>query len=968
MNPKQLGLLIFGGIVAASGFLDSAWAGVEFTRPFAPSEGMVADLEKPLRDEICLNGSWQFQPVPTPADFKRGSGTPPELPLPNDSAWDKTPIKIPSPWNVNDWGNGPDAGVGTGRPFAADSLYYPSYPPAWNHIEMGWLKRTFHIPANWSGRRIVLHFEAVAGEAQVFVNGKLAGQHFDSFLPFDFDVTDLVKSDADNELRVGVRKSSLFNLISPGYPPGQQRTYPNGSNTDNLVGIWNDVFLWALPAVRVDDVFVQPLVDQDTLLAEVTLRNDTTQPQDVRVGGDISPWINLAGQDVLSAPEPKWKLDAPVLSFPNQNVTIAPGTTTKVTLQVSVAGKLKLWSPPSPNLYGMVIQVSGAAVVVDKKYVRFGWRQFKIDGKKFLLNGQPIQFFSDLGHPFGPFVCSRRYVWQDYKMIQGMGGNSVRPHANIMPRLWTDLADEIGICVLDESSIFGSSISLNLKEPVTWQRLAAHVDGLVLRDRNHPSVFGWSPGNEMFALFFKTDKAERDAEYVKLKELALRPKTLDPTRDWISVDGDQDLEGTLPVWSKHMGIGLPKDLPDIDKPRMIGEHGGTYYAGPPLLAQFNGDRAYESYAGRNEALAIDLYRMVTQVARPELNFFSASEMVWFGLEQLPFGYRTNERLPNKTDGIFFPNYVENVPGVQIERLPPYVTTLNPGFDPELPAFKPMAMYQAMKAALDPRGPQPCPWDKLPVVTKRTQPPATNALAKVAFIGDGAGALGHSLSALGVPLVTPAQAEDAKILVIDGETVTDAEVTTAKPLTDAILQNGGLVWVMLRDKGAGLSRLGSLLPAEVRLTDRRATMLERGDPDPAIDGFNLSDLCFVAAKGDCQIEKAGLDGPFVQSGHVLLTASNTDWALFERQPEAAKCGAMLIYEHLKKPDGAALVEMPEAKGRLWLSTLDPTPNAPAFVTFWTQLWQNLGVKMGQPQPEAKGGAAAAHDLLLDGPGR
>jgi beta-galactosidase len=146
------------------------------------------------------------------------------------------------------------------------------------------------------------------------------------------------------------------------------------------------------------------------------------------------------------------------------------------------------------------------------------------------------------------------------------------------------------------------------------------------------------------------------------------------------------------------------------------------------------------------------------------------------------------------------------------------------------------------------------------------------------------------------------------------------------------------------------------------------MLERGDPDPAIDGFNLSDLCFVAAKGDCQIEKAGLDGPFVQSGHVLLTASNTDWALFERQPEAAKCGAMLIYEHLKKPDGAALVEMPEAKGRLWLSTLDPTPNAPAFVTFWTQLWQNLGVKMGQPQPEAKGGAAAAHDLLLDGPGR
>jgi len=617
----------------------------------------------------------------------------------------------------------------------------------------------------------------------------------------------------------------------------------------------------------------------------------------------------------------------------------------------------------------MMIQVRGAGKIVDNKYVRFGWRQFHIDGKKFLLNGQPIQFFSDLGHPFGPFVCSRRYVWQDYKMIQGMGGNSVRPHANVMPRLWEDLADEMGICVLDESSIFGSSISLNLKEPVTWDRFAAHIDGLVLRDRNHPSVFGWSPGNEMFALFFKTAKADRDAEYAQLKALALRPQKLDPTRDWISVDGDQDLEGTLPVWSRHLGIGLPKDLPDIDKPRMMGEHGGTYYAAPPLLAQFNGDRAYESYAGRNEALAIDLYRMVTQVAKPELNFFSASEMVWFGLEQLPFGYRTDERLPDKTDGVFFPNYAENVPGVQIERLPPYVTTLNPGFDPSLPPFKPMAMYEAMKAALDPKGPQHCPWDKIPEVGKRTQPPATNIVEKVAFIGESKGALFQSLYALGVPLAVPARAEDARLLVVDGETVNDAGAATARRLAGTVFQKGGTVWIMMRDKGAGLSRLGALLPAEVKLTDRHATMLVRGDPNSAIDGFNLSDLYFVSKTGDSQVQKAGLEGPLVQSGHVLLSASNTDWSLFERQPEVAKCGAMLIYEHVKKSAGAALVEIPESGGKLWISTLDATPNTPAFESFWTRLWQNLGVKIAKPPlagavPGDK--SAVEHDLLLDGP--
>jgi beta-galactosidase len=964
---KHKNILIFLGLSLLTGtFCSAATPRVEFTRPFAPSEGMVPDIEKPLRDEMCLNGSWQFQPVPLPSGFKRGTGTPPELTQPIDDKWETTAIKIPSPWNVNDWGNGPDAGVGTGHPYAADSLYYPSYPASWTHVEMGWLKRTFRLPGDWAGRRIILHFEAVAGEAQVFVNGKSAGTHFDSFLPFDFDVTDLVKSDGDNDLLVGVRRSDLFNIVSPDYPPGQQRTYPNGSNTDRLVGIWNDVFLWALPPVRVDDVFVQPLVDKNTLLAEVTLRNDRAQSCTVQIGGKISPWVNLAGADVLSAPEPKWKLDAPVLDFPDQQTTVAPGATVKVTLQVPVDGKLKFWSPTTPNLYGMTLVVSDGGKIVDNKYVRFGWRQFRIDGKKFLLNGEPIQFFSDLGHPFGPFVCSRRYVWQDYKMIQGMGGNSIRPHANVMPRFWNDLADEMGICVLDETSIFGSSISLNLEESITWDRLAAHVDGLVLRDRNHPSVFGWSTGNEMFALFFKTDKAERDLEYAKLKELELRPRALDPTRDWISVDGDQDLEGALPVWSRHMGIGLPKDLPNLDKPRMIGEHGGTYYAGPPLLAPFNGDRAYESYAGRNEALAMDLYRMVTQVAKPSLNFFSASEMVWFGLEQLPFGYRADDRLPDRTDGVFFPNYVENVPGVQIERLPPYVTTLNPGFDPSLPPFKPMAMYEAMKAALDPRGPQPCPWDKIREVTKRIQPVATNTIEQVAFVGDRNGVLAQRLAALGVPLTAIDQAPAGKVLVIDGETVSDADAVAAQGFGHALLQRGGLVWIMVRDKGAGLSRLGPLLPGEVHLTDRHATMLVRGEASPAIDGFNQSDLYFAAPKGGDEVQRAGLEGALVQSGHVLLTASNTDWSLFERQPEAAKCGAMLIYEHLQKPAGAALVEVPEAGGKLWLSTMDATPDTSVFATFWTQLWQNLGVRITKPAPIVTGTKAVTHDLLLDGP--
>ncbi len=125
-------------------------------------------------------------------------------------------------------------------------------------------------------------------------------------------------------------------------------------------------------------------------------------------------------------------------------------------------------------------------------------------------------------------------------------------------------------------------------------------------------------------------------------------------RQWISCDGDEDLRGTLPVWSKHFGLGNESSrLPDIDKPLMVGESGGTYYAKPKQMAAFNGDRAYESYAGRNEALGIDVFDNITRMALPRLSYYSASETAWFGLEHLNFGYNDFTRLPGINDGVFF---------------------------------------------------------------------------------------------------------------------------------------------------------------------------------------------------------------------------------------------------------------------------------------------------------------------------
>lgn len=922
---------------------------VEFAGDFAPAEGFVKPQEKPFRDEVCLNGAWQFQPMAVPADFKRGAGEPPGLPAPKNDGWDATPIKIPSPWNVNTWGCGRNVGAGTEHPLWPDSVYFPSYPESWDRVEMGWLRRTFRVPTDWKDRRVVLHFEAVAGDCQVLVNGQRAGNHFDKYLPFDMDVTSLVQRDGDNELLVGVRTHSLFEKRSERYPK-MRAPYPCGSETEHLVGIWQDVFLLGLPPVRIEDVFVKPLVASDEFELEFVIRNDSEARQKFSIGGDIHPWINLAGD----SPETKWKLHPSVYTLAGEEITLGAGASAKVQRREKVSGRLKFWTPDSPNLYALVLDVKCDGRSVDSHFTRFGWRQFSIKGRDLLLNGKPIQLTGDFLHPFGPFVLSRSYVRAWYKMIHDFGGNSVRPHAQPMPRHFLDLADEMGIAVLDETAIFGSSIALNFEEPLAWQRFADHYDGLVLRDRNHPSVFGWSFGNELFAIFNLNNvtKDDTDKWNRQLAELGAQARKLDPTRDWISCDGDEDLRGTLPVWSKHFGHGTPLDrLPDINKPLMVGESGGTYYARPKQLAEFNGARAYENYAGRNEALAIDVYDNIVRMARPRLAYYSASETAWFGVEHLNYGYRDFTNLPGMNDGVFFTKpFAEGKPGIQIERLPPYVSTINPGWDSSLPIYKPLAMFEAEKAALAKGGPQPCAWDHK--ITSAAPPQATApTIEKVAFIGDRNSPLARRLIAIGVPLADGSQT----FTIIDAATLKDSSLAQARQALDS----GGTALVMT---GVGKVPEG-LLPATLELTARTATALVPDTSHPMTASFTLPDLYFAEDGAERFIQTRGIGGPILDGSRVLLRASATDWAQFNNAPEKAKCAAVILDEQLVKPSGAALIERDAGKGKLLICSLDCRAGSRAVETFWRRLFANVGIKLGAPA-ESVTPAFDEHNALIN----
>ena len=958
-------LSTFGMTVAALSLAAAALGDrCVFKGDFAPQEGYVKAPERPLRQELCLNGLWRFQPVPVPAGYAWDAGVPPELPPASDK-WEREPIKVPSPWNANHWGNGPHVGVGTDKPYAPDSVYFPSYPESWIHVQMAWMEREFRVPDAWPvGNRLVLHFEGVAGECQVWVNGRKVGAHFDKYLPFDLDVSDAIRRGRPNLLRVGVRGYRLFDKRDARYSK-MTAPYPNGSNTDRLSGIWQDVSLVSLPAVRVNGVFVKPWLDRDVLEVEVTVRNDSSDACAASLSADVRPWVNDAGSSALEAPVPRWHLGPSALAFESASVSVPAHETAVYTLSVKPAGRLRPWSPDEPSLYGLLVRVSAGGAACDINYHRFGWRQFTIHNRDLLLNGRRIQLAGDFCHPFGAYMWSRRFVWAWYRMIKDFHGNAVRPHAQVYPRCYVEMADEMGLCVLDETSVFGSSIRSNFAEAVFWKRYADHFAGLIRRDRNSPSVMGWSFGNEMFAVFRLNEVSKEDERrwYGALARIGLEGLRGDPTRPWLSCDGDEDLFGALPVWSKHYGHNVPplvEQARGINKPLMVGESGGTYYARPSDLTAFAGERAYLDYAGRNEALGIDLYRNLVELARPKLAYFSASETVWFGLEPLPFGYADFARLPTRQDGVFFEGVSpEGKFGMQIERLPPYIGTLNPGWDTALPLYRPLAMFEAQKAALDPSGPQPCAWDRAAPQTRRQDVPPPS-LQTVAVAGGAS--LQSRLQTWGVR-TDPSY---GRFLVVDAAEPGPG----AKARIDAVLAKGGTALILADDPAADARALSSLLPVAAELTVRAATALERGlAPHPWSDPFALPELYFAEEEPESArcILRRGLSGPFVAGGAVVLTASRTDWSLFNRRAEEEKVGALICYERLVKPSGAALVVRRVGAGSLAVCTIERNGDTAARLAFWRKLFRVMGVQTqadgGMPKAKLQG---RAHDLLLDGP--
>ena len=412
-----------------------------------------------------LNGNWKFHWAPTPAGRTAGFWAPTF----NDSAW-KT---IPVPSNVEVQGYG--VPIYTNITYPWKSATPPVVGDAYNAVSS--YRRTFRVPAAWSGRETYLTFDGVNSFFTLWLNGRKLGFSKDSRTPATFRLTPHLKS-GDNLLAVEVLRWC-------------DGSYLEDQDFWRLSGIFRDVTLWSAPLVHLRDFRVRTVLDAAYRDADLVVDAEfaSAAPADREVAFEVA-LLSPDGTAVFRAPAGR--------------TSIIPGTPATLTFTRKIAAPNK-WSAESPQLYTLLLTVRDAATntVLETIPWRVGFRSVEIKSGQLLVNGRPTLFRGVNRHEWDPDlgqVVTRERMLQDIRLMKQHNINAVRTcHYPNVPA-WYALCDEFGLYLIDEANIESHGMGYGektLARVASWQ--PAHLDRTVRmfeRDKNHASVIEWSLGNE----------------------------------------------------------------------------------------------------------------------------------------------------------------------------------------------------------------------------------------------------------------------------------------------------------------------------------------------------------------------------------------------------------------------------------------------------------------------------------------
>ena len=364
-----------------------------------------------------------------------------------------------------------------------------------------WYRRNIDIPSEWSGKRVLLHFEASDYETAVFVNAKKVGSHKGGYTPFCFDITDAL-SESGNYVTVYAKDDTRSPLQVSGKQSDKLNSY--GCFYTRTTGIWQTVWLEAVDACYIERYEAVA----DTANTAVIISLDTSEKA---FGADAKATVYFDGRQVGEA-----------------STKILDRT---VSFTVALSEK-HLWDIGQGNLYDVVFELSMNGEKKDTLKGYFGLRDVRITKEGFYLNGRRVygRFVLDQGfYPDGIYTApSDEALIFDIEASMKLGFNGARLHQTVFEARFLYHADRLGYMVWDETGNWGWNHTDNGN---IYSFLPEWIEE-VKRDMSHPSVIGWCPFNETW------DKEDGRRQSNQMLDLVFDvTRAIDPTRPIVGNSG-----------------------------------------------------------------------------------------------------------------------------------------------------------------------------------------------------------------------------------------------------------------------------------------------------------------------------------------------------------------------------------------------------------------------------------------------
>jgi len=403
-------------------------------------------------------------------------------------------------------------------------------------MERLWYRRTFEVPKDWAGQRVLLHFGAVDWEAKVWLNGKSLGEHRGGYDNFSFDLTEHLKKDGPQELIVGV-----YDPSDAGYQPrGKQVRKPEGIWYTPSTGIWQTVWIEPVPDVYIESLTVTPSVKNGRVRIAITL--------------------NRPMKDVVYL----------VLEANSAAGVIYTESDSRTAIEYPVMGRPRIWSPDDPHLYSITISDGKGG---DWVTTHFAFRTIELgkdaDGTpRLMLNGKPYFMVAPLDQGFWPdglhTAPTDEAMKYDLEMTKKLGFNTTRKHIKVEPARWYHYCDKMGLLVwqdMPSGDGFPKQGEKEIKRSAeSIKQYDLELKRMIDQLHNFPCIVMWVPFNEGWGQF----DTVRVADWIK---------KYDPTRLVNHASGWNDM-GAGDVNDVHIypGPGAPK--PEAKRAAVLGEFGG----------------------------------------------------------------------------------------------------------------------------------------------------------------------------------------------------------------------------------------------------------------------------------------------------------------------------------------------------------------------------------------------------------